>query len=118
MAGGVIHAEHIRRAARVAYQDGESLGAVAAQLGISADTARRWCKDIRRPRFPPRLPPEPLLLFLHDRQTIPSAASDRTGINVERAITNGGFSYHEADVVAVRYGVHPANIWGDLWWQT
>jgi DNA invertase Pin-like site-specific DNA recombinase len=68
-----------------------------------------------------RLPVKTLLDFFHEGTSVYTIA-DALGVTpptVRKWIKNPETTIHfnQADIIAIKHlGLHPANIWGELWW--
>lgn len=97
--------EHAHRAI-----DGPAHTALKHERGLRAPNPRHATNSL--------LPLEPLMRHAH-YATIPQLA---TALNMSpgalRAIRQrGGVPVHRADDLAIRLGLHPANVWGDAFYQ-
>lgn len=73
----------------------------------------------RGPKKRPRFPFEPIQK-LFDKHTVDRDIAYALGIerNLVVLARQRGLSEWQADKFACKLGIHPALIWGDLWWDT
>jgi hypothetical protein len=64
-----------------------------------------------------RFPAGPLLEMIDARGVSQNRLHRQAGIHYGRVVRAGTLNGDQADRAAVLLGLHPCEIWGDLWWQ-
>jgi hypothetical protein len=113
------HTPELVERVRTARRAGYGWDAIREAYGVARRTGQKWCPDIQAP---PRrrgcdavLPSAPLRALIDRRGISTRTLKEKHGINVRWS--RKYVSDQVADQIATLCRVHPAEVYGDLWWD-